>query len=428
MVPWILICSSFALAVLASQYTQLFVHAAHSRLSLPPLWSFSADLSFPSPSSSSSLNSYPGIAPFSLFVSIVDSPSFDAGFKGFSSGLLSLFESSGSSPTQIYFVICVGASQNGASDSPFLVPVWNLNNSRPLKQQGQGLVKLQVDNDKDLHLEDGDGSVVWKVSNVESMEMQDNGNLVIYNSSNQTVWQSFDHPSDTLLQGQRLRLGMVLASSNRMYKAVMQPGGLLFYLDSANPLPLAYWLYMANDTVGNYMDGLVTVFSLNKDAPINITAALAASSCNSTQAYASLDAENFVIHGACGDATSNFFNTSDLVKLDSDGNLRDYHVHQPDNSSYTISSYRQQYQPCYTPNVCGAYGICSVSILYGDSVQHNCRCPSEEDNKNLSNAFSYLDATNPSQGCQRKVPLQCEQSSTQSLVEIKNVAFMSMGQ
>ncbi|KAL8461162.1 hypothetical protein ACS0TY_032586 [Phlomoides rotata] len=43
--------------------------------------------------------------------------------------------------------------------------------------------------------------------------MLDNGNFVLYNSESSIIWQSFDYPTDTLLQGQRLRPGSGLFSN-----------------------------------------------------------------------------------------------------------------------------------------------------------------------------------------------------------------------
>ncbi|KAL4328931.1 hypothetical protein HN51_035993 [Arachis hypogaea] len=45
-----------------------------------------------------------------------------------------------------------------------------------------------------------------------SASMLDDGNFVIYNAFNGVVWQSFDHPSDTILGGQRLINGNKLIS------------------------------------------------------------------------------------------------------------------------------------------------------------------------------------------------------------------------
>ncbi|KAI5083734.1 hypothetical protein GOP47_0003477 [Adiantum capillus-veneris] len=415
-------------------YSLITIHAAgEQRLSLPPLWSFSADLSLPS-SSPSSLNSYSQLAHFSLFAPILSSSAFASGSKGFSFGFLSLFQTASSPPSHISLSICLGvqhSSSNGGS--PFLVPVWTLNTTTLIQQQGRSVVRLQVDEKNQLSLVDGDGSVVWALSNVDSMEMQSNGNVVIYDSRNGSIWESFEHPSDCLLQGQKLKLGMELTSSNNMYKAVMQAGGIVFYQVSANPLPLVYWIVAVNMTVDGYFDDMVGAFSLDKDAPVNLTASLALDhpSCavlNNSLAYFLVDGDRYVMQDACANTRIMATNTTaaDLLRFDSDGHLRDYYVQQLPNSSYAFTSPVSNYKPCFSPNVCGAYGICSLSSTFGTAVSQSCRCPSEQDNKNLSNAFSLIDISNPSQGCTRKVSLECEQVSSQSLAEIRNVAYMSM--
>ncbi|KAK2988281.1 hypothetical protein RJ640_016861 [Escallonia rubra] len=46
-----------------------------------------------------------------------------------------------------------------------------------------------------------------------SASMLDSGNFVLYNSDQNVIWQSFEHPTDTLLPGQPLRMGQGLFSS-----------------------------------------------------------------------------------------------------------------------------------------------------------------------------------------------------------------------
>ncbi|MCO5600633.1 hypothetical protein L7F22_054748 [Adiantum nelumboides] len=425
----------------------LLIRAAdpQNTLSLSPRWSFSANLSFPS--SPSSLNSYTGIAPFSLFAPILSSSAFASGSKGFSFGFLSAFETPSSSPSRISLAICLGvaAQQSSSSDgarTPFLVSVWTLKMATPLQQRGRVLVKLKVDDNKQLSLVDGHGSnVVWALSNVDRMEMQSNGNLVIYDSSNQSIWQSFEHPADCLLQGQRLRMGMELASSNNMYKAAMQAGGVVFYQVSANRLPLVYWVYFANKTVHSYFNNMVAAFSLDKNAPVNFTSYLFDSprcaELNSSLAYYLLDGANSSVQDACANVNlvSSLNTSADFVRLDADGRMRDYYV---DQQSYAVTSTVANQKTCFSPNVCGAYGICSLSNTFVrqpvrvsikrfyNLYLNPCRCPSEEDNVNLTDAFLLMDTSNPSQGCTRTVTLECKQASSQSLVEIQHVAYMSM--
>ncbi|KAF5201654.1 G-type lectin S-receptor-like serine/threonine-protein kinase LECRK1 [Thalictrum thalictroides] len=57
--------------------------------------------------------------------------------------------------------------------------------------------------------------------------MQDTGNFVVYNSDSNIVWQSFDYPSDTILQGQTLKPDDRLVVQITGQKLIMQKYGNL---------------------------------------------------------------------------------------------------------------------------------------------------------------------------------------------------------
>ncbi|CAI9280756.1 unnamed protein product [Lactuca saligna] len=69
----------------------------------------------------------------------------------------------------------------------------------------------------ELMLQDVDGSIVWTTNttgkSVASMNLTEDGNLRLLNVHNLTVWQSFDHPTDCLLPGQKLFQGQKLIPS-----------------------------------------------------------------------------------------------------------------------------------------------------------------------------------------------------------------------
>lgn len=56
-------------------------------------------------------------------------------------------------------------------------------------------------------------SVVWSTeglspsSQVSAMELRDSGNLVLLDRNNVSLWESFDHPTDTIVMGQSLAVG-----------------------------------------------------------------------------------------------------------------------------------------------------------------------------------------------------------------------------
>ncbi|MCO5593181.1 hypothetical protein L7F22_047188 [Adiantum nelumboides] len=397
------------------------------RLQTPPDWSFSTSLSSAAASSSAILDAY-SVASVTIFVPLLSSGNFTSG-KGFSLGFLSLFDTPGSPAIRIFLTVCLGSSRNQLyGDQPFAVPVWNLNSNRPMKQLGNGFVSVSVNSNRELLLKDGDGSLVWNVSNVDAIDMQDDGNFVIFTPDNGVAWQSFDHPGDTLLQGQSLTLGRRLVSNNSVYSALMEPGGLLFYMNSPSSVPLEYDIASANKSVSEFLSTQKPFF-LSKSPSVNMTASLQTPACpreadNNTEplAYAKLEDENLRVQGICSDMNYSF-GFVDFIRLDNDGNLRDYTF-----IDGSLLSIRENQRGCIPPLVCGAYGLCNQFVV-SNYTQHTCRCPSPADTESLtSNAFIFVDPADPSQGCKRGTPLQCGQdaSSSQYMVEMNSTAIISM--
>ncbi|GAB4849375.1 hypothetical protein Ancab_040173 [Ancistrocladus abbreviatus] len=100
------------------------------------------------------------------------------------------------------------------SDSDSAVVVWCANRDQPVNQNAT----LVLTADGDLVLRDGDGRFVWSTNtsghSVTRMNLTNNGNLLLLaRDTDQVVWQSFDHPTDTWLNGQTLSMGKRLTSS-----------------------------------------------------------------------------------------------------------------------------------------------------------------------------------------------------------------------
>nr|CAB3491958.1 unnamed protein product [Digitaria exilis] len=72
-----------------------------------------------------------------------------------------------------------------------------------------------------LLLHDGNGTMVWstatKSQSIAGMDLDVSGNLVLFNQDNSSVWQSFDHPTDTLVMGQSLCTDAVEAMKLAMW-------------------------------------------------------------------------------------------------------------------------------------------------------------------------------------------------------------------
>nr|GMC60767.1 G-type lectin S-receptor-like serine/threonine-protein kinase At5g35370 [Ipomoea batatas] len=96
--------------------------------------------------------------------------------------------------------------------------VWAANRNNPVSDSAQ----LRLSR-RGLALYDNDsGKPIWSVPpfsssnvSVSSLELRDSGNLVLLDSSNNSLWESFDYPTDTMVVGQRLLVGKSLVSSGK---------------------------------------------------------------------------------------------------------------------------------------------------------------------------------------------------------------------
>lgn len=85
---------------------------------------------------------------------------------------------------------------------------WVANRERPLNDTSGVLVLVLGDTGR-LFLLDGSGQVVWSSNSVGAASAEarllNSGNLVLlrHRNSSAVLWQSFDHPSNTLLPGMK---------------------------------------------------------------------------------------------------------------------------------------------------------------------------------------------------------------------------------
>ncbi|OWM83539.1 hypothetical protein CDL15_Pgr013020 [Punica granatum] len=96
---------------------------------------------------------------------------------------------------------------------PTRTVVWVANRDSPVNDSSS--VALKIGNDGDLVLVDGTERIIWSsgIANITSKDtvvpLLDSGNLVLgdqgsISSSDDYLWQSFDHPTNTLLAGMKL--------------------------------------------------------------------------------------------------------------------------------------------------------------------------------------------------------------------------------
>ncbi|GJT89268.1 G-type lectin S-receptor-like serine/threonine-protein kinase SD2-5 [Tanacetum coccineum] len=90
------------------------------------------------------------------------------------------------------------------------------------------------------------GTVVWSTntakSGVSAMELLDSGNLVLVKDDGSIVWQSFSHPTNTIMPNQDFIKGMKLVSNvknNLTFSLDIKSEDSILYAEYKNPQP--YW-------------------------------------------------------------------------------------------------------------------------------------------------------------------------------------------
>ncbi|XP_018720682.2 G-type lectin S-receptor-like serine/threonine-protein kinase SD2-5 [Eucalyptus grandis] len=279
--------------------------------------------------------------------------------------------------------------ERGPGEGPRVV--WSANRNNPIKIGAT----LELTPEGDLVLKDADGTVAWSTNtsakSVVGLNLTDLGNLVLFDKDNATVWQSFDHPTDSLVLGQKLRHGQRLTQSNSetnwtiddMITFSVNSDGLSAQVETNPPqIYFNYKLDFGNTSIKisyvEFVNGSLSWFS------------------NST-------------------SSGTFFSipsapTTQHMTLGSDGHLKVYKYGRVE----VADLFELFVGDCAYPTVCGQYGICSNG---------QCSCPASSGGTSY---FQPVDARQPQLGCFENGPLSCGASQQQSLLEQENIAYFSL--
>ncbi|KAL3715140.1 hypothetical protein ACJRO7_006952 [Eucalyptus globulus] len=224
------------------------------------------------------------------------------------------------------------------------------------------------------------------------MNLTDAGNLVLFDKNNVTVWQSFDHPTDTLVLAQKLTVGQKLTPGTSTTNWTEQ--GLLslsltaigLFAQTETDPPQVYspfWLNFPNTSEdSNYIELIEGALVLFINSKRNVSV------------FSGLDS------------------SVQFVKFESDGHLRPY---QLDGKRGVPGDLLQTFLgDCAYPTVCGKYGICSSG--------GQCGCPTSSDGTSY---FKPVDVKHPEHGCVETVPLSCETSQFQIFLEFNDSAYFT---
>ncbi|KAG5544915.1 hypothetical protein RHGRI_017392 [Rhododendron griersonianum] len=286
--------------------------------------------------------------------------------------------------TSCFFGIFIFGSRYDSQNYSIIINpqlVWSANRDRPVEVNAT----LKLTGNGDLILEDAGGDMVWSTNtggkSVSGLRFTKFGNLVLFDSNNTTVWQSFDHPMDSLLIGQKLVSNSVqkliarASSSNfsrGLYSLSVQNGYLFGYME-ANP-PVVYYK----------------------------------STLEAKKAYVvfenrSFNGQNFPLGS-----------TAQFMRLEPDGHLKVYEFQSEWKTMVDlVTSY---FGDCAYPMVCGKYGICSS----------NGQCSCFAGSSNETRIFNQINYEQTNLGCSLVTPISCNHSQYHSLFELKNTSYFNL--
>ncbi|KAL8265363.1 hypothetical protein R6Q59_023493 [Mikania micrantha] len=234
--------------------------------------------------------------------------------------------------------------------------VWMANRDVPVNGKRSKLSLLRTGN---LVLRDAAQPLpIWTTSIIDLKEpaqlfINNIGNLYLQNQDNQTIWQSFDSPTDTLLPLQNLTKDTTLVSSRSLTN--YSSGFYKLYFDNDNVIRL---VYNGPKVSGTYWpDPQVTAWASGR-------------STWASRRIATLD-----MFGHFGSSDSLNFNTSDSENLsvrrltvDVDGNFRAYSLDET-RGTWNVT-WQAISDTCRVHGICGENSTCSFSPNHG----RKCSC------------------------------------------------------
>ncbi|KAK2967459.1 hypothetical protein RJ640_020558 [Escallonia rubra] len=247
--------------------------------------------------------------------------------------------------------------------------VWTANRDDPPVSKNATLL-LTTDGRLVLHPMQGqETSITNPVEPASSASMLDSGNFVLCSSDHRIVWQSFEHPTETLLPGQRLTAGQQLVSSisqtnhsTGIFRLKMQAEGILVSYPVKSIGDRSHDAFWASDTFGANV-------TLNFDDDGRLY--LLDSGSNLMNLTRGVNFQGRTIY---------------LAKLDVDGIFRLYSQNLDEKRNWS-TLWSTPTNKCDPKGVCGVNAYCILKDL-----EATCECVP---------GFNHVDPNDSSSGCQR---------------------------
>jgi hypothetical protein len=273
--------------------------------------------------------------------------------------------------------------------------VWMANRDQPVNGRRSKLSLLKTGN---LILTDAGKFNVWASNTLSrspvQLSLNNTGNLVLHTLEGDSLWESFDFPTDTLLPQQQLTRNTKVVSSKS--QSNYSSGFYMLFFNDDNLLSLVY-------------DG-IEITSLYWPDPTLVSWDAGRSTYNSSR-VAVLDSfgnftssDNLTVMSA-----DNWMLLHRRLTVDYDGNIR---LYSWDEGTWVISWQAIQ-RPCTIHGTCGPNSICSYVADSG----RKCSCLPGYKRKNHRDWFY---------GCEREFNLSCNKKDSGFLL-LSHVEFYGYG-
>ncbi|KAK3121681.1 hypothetical protein QOZ80_8BG0658750 [Eleusine coracana subsp. coracana] len=297
--------------------------------------------------------------------------------------------------TAFLFGVCIVSVDSGDylswPNGPSPQVVWSANRGHLVRENAT----LSFMASGDLHLRDIDGGLIWSTNTSElsvvGMTVIRSGNLVLFDRKNVPVWQSFDHPTDSLLPGQLLVEGMRLTPNA-----------------SASNWTISNQLYIAV-----LADGL---YAFAESSPPQLYYQKTVTPAQNRKTYLTLTNGSLVIFGSSSSTiaeTNISSGHTDMmyIRLESDGHLK-FYQYKGLGWQMMQDILEGQIDDCAYPSVCGEYGIC---------MSGQCTCPMDGN----TTYFKQIDDRRINLGCTPVTPISCALMTDHQLLALSNISYFN---
>lgn len=222
---------------------------------------------------------------------------------------------------------------------PSSVPLWSAATTRFPRWADQ----TQLFFNGSLVLSDPHTGVFWSTqTSGDRVSLSNTSNLLVRKLAGLTVlWQSFDLPTDTLVENQNFTSTMALVSSNRVYSMRLGPDYMGLYAKFANPDTGPGQMYLkhkALEAKADIVEGRPIYMILKSDGYLGMYQ-------NGSSVPVDVQSFNTFQQKVSGIRR---------VRIEPDGNLKGYYW----TGSSWILDYQAISRPCDLPSSCGSYGLC----------------------------------------------------------------------